>query len=86
MSRPTETPIITVEYYDSLARHLIMATSYSKTEPAGLRLLRGGEHPDIQFQHATAESAEKDAELLRRYLASLGKPPSKAKLRRGGAD
>jgi hypothetical protein len=53
---------------------------------AGPRILRGGQHPDIQWSHADEIAAEADAAKLRTYFASLPtKKPSRAAERRQGA-
>lgn len=66
----------------------IQATSYGRVQPAGPRLFRAAPHPDIAFSHADKAAAEKDAATLRRYLEELSqrKGPSRAKLRKLGAD
>lgn len=81
-------PTIAVEYDMDEDIHRLTATSYGRTAPAGPRLFRAPPHPDIAFTHCTAESAERDAAALRVYLNGLSqkKGPSKAALRRQGAD
>lgn len=71
------TPVITVEENMETGEFTLMATSYSTTEPAGPRLFRGGDLPDIQFAHFDADNAEHDRALLQRYcdLAWAGKAP-----------
>jgi hypothetical protein len=64
----------------------IEATSYGRTQPAGPRLFRAQPWPDIQFQHDTQEAAERDAAKLRAYLEGATKGPSRARLRKQGAD
>ncbi len=49
-----------------------------KPTVAGQRLFRAPPHPEIEFRHATMETAEADARKLRTYLAQLtSKKPSK---------
>lgn len=67
------TPTISVSEDLETSAFVLMATSYSKTEPAGPRLFRGGEIPDIAFVHATEAEANRDAALLQDYLNNLGK-------------
>jgi hypothetical protein len=64
----------------------IYCESHGRVAIAGPRILRGGPHPDVSWTHETAESAEADAAKLRTYFAALPKQPSKAKLRKQGAD
>lgn len=82
------TPIISVSFDADEGTHTLQATSYGRTSPAGPRLFRAPPHPAIAFSHATSEQAEKDAATLREYLEGLAarKGPSKAKLRKLGAD
>ena len=84
----SETPTISVQFDFDDGAYVLMATSYGRTQPAGPRLFRAAPHPDIAFAHPTEEAAEADAQKLRAYLDSLGqrKGPSKAKLRKLGAD
>lgn len=84
----TQLPIITVIFDEDDGLWTLYATSYGRTTPAGPRLFRAPPHPDIRFSHETAEAADKDAATLRQYLEGLGqrKGPSKAKLRKLGAD
>ena len=82
------TPVITVSQDMDSGLFELYATSYGRTVIAGPRLFRATPHPEIAFAHTTQESAEADAGKLRAYLDSLGqrKGPSKAALRRQGAD
>lgn len=61
-------PTITVEHRPD-GRFYLMASSYGQLMPAGERLLRGYPHPVIAFSHDTREAADKDAAVLRTYLA-----------------
>lgn len=45
--------------------------------PAGPRLLKAQPHPDVKFQHATAEGAERDAATLAKYLGTLKRQTKK---------
>jgi hypothetical protein len=75
-------PIISVEQRGE--DWMLMATNYNKTEPCGERLLRGEPWPAIQFRHSTKEAAEKDAALLREYLAECASGKRKdVEVRRG---
>lgn len=84
----TQLPIITVIFDEDSGLWELYCTSYGRSQPAGPRLFRAPPHPDIRFQHETHEAAAKDAATLRQYLEGLGqrKGPSKAKLRKLGAD
>ena len=64
----------------------IYCESHGRVAIAGPRILRGGPWPEVQWTHETAESAEADAAKLRAYFAALPKQPSRAKLRKMGAD
>lgn len=75
----TSTPIITVAYDLDEGVHQIYATSYSRTEVAGPRLFRAPPHPDIRFQHASQEAADRDAQILREYLSRVTSGPKKAR-------
>lgn len=79
-------PHITVIYDLESEAHVLHATSYGQTMPAGPRLFRAPPWPDIAFEHSTAEAASHDAALLQRYLddAHARRGPSKAKLRAAG--
>jgi len=70
-------PRITIELDGDTDHWQLMATSYSVTNPAGPRLFRGGELPDVQFTHADESTALADAAKLQRYcdLAFAGKAP-----------
>lgn len=84
----TEVAAISVAYDLDEGLHVLYATSYGRTNVAGPRLFRAPPWPEIAFAHATQEQAEADAAKLRAYLESLvaKKGPSKAKLRKQGAD
>ncbi len=84
----TETPIITTAYDADTGLWHLEASSYGRTSPAGPRLFRASPHPDIRWEHETHEGAAEAAQLLTRYLEGLTarKGPSKAKLRKLGAD
>ena len=79
-------PSITVEYDWESDRHLLMASSYGRTEPAGERLLRRPPFPEVQFSHETEAGAQADAEKLSNYIKETwtATKPSK-KSRRIGA-
>lgn len=63
---------------------VLLVTSHGRTNPAGPRLFRGAPWPDVQFQHATKEVAQKDADTLQAYLDACAarKKPSKAQVRK----
>jgi hypothetical protein len=79
---------ITTHYDFEMDRYELLVTSHGRTNPAGPRLFRGAPWPDVQFQHATKEAAQKDADTLQAYLDACAerKKPSKAAMRRQGAD
>lgn len=81
-------PVISVAFDMDEGAHVIYAASYGQVMPAGPRLFRAPPWPDVRWSHDTAEAAEQDAQALRDYLDSLAqrKGPSKAKLRKLGAD
>lgn len=62
--------------------------SHGFRAPAGIRLYRGGDWPDIDFFHMEEARAREDAVRLQRYLDAREKErgPSKAKVRKEGAD
>lgn len=68
-------PAISVELDSDCFR--LLATSHGVTNPAGPRLFRGGELPEIHFLHTDEQDAIRDAALLQRYcdLAWFGKAP-----------
>lgn len=70
-------PLITIELNGDTDCWELMATSYLRSEPAGPRLFRGGDLPDIQFSHVDQTDAERDRAALQRYvdLAWSGKAP-----------
>lgn len=71
------TPIITVSEDIDTGEFTLMATSHGRTNPAGPRLFRGGELPDIQFTHFDADNAERDRAALQAYVTAAwaGKAP-----------
>ena len=73
-------PVITVSHDLDEGVYRLYATSYHSTEPAGERLFRAEPWPVIKFEHATEAAAEKDAAVLRAYLADCasGKKKDKA--------
>lgn len=81
-------PTISTAYDADSGEWELTATSYGRTQPAGPRLFRAPPHPAIAFQHDDRAAAEKDAATLTRYLEGLQarRGPSKAKLRKLGAD
>ena len=82
------TPTITVSQDMDSGLFELYATSYGRTVVAGPRLFRAPPHPDIRWQHDTAEEAATAAATLTRYLEGLQarKGPSKRLLRKLGAD
>ncbi len=72
-----KTPIISIEYDMDTETYQLMATSYSVTNPAGPRLFRGGDLPDVQWTHSNEAEALRDCALLQTYvtLAWAGKAP-----------
>ena len=85
MSAPV---IISTSYGLDAGQWQLFATSYSRTEPAGPRLFRAAPWPEIAFTHDDEAAANKDAAKLREYLDAIAakRGPSKAKLRKMGAD
>lgn len=80
-------PTISVAFDHADEAHVIYATSYGRTAPAGERLFRAPPHPAITFRHEEQASAEKDAATLREYISRTWQGgPSKAKVRKQGAD
>ena len=73
-------PIITVAHDFDEGVYVLMATSHHSTEPAGERLFRAEPWPRIRFSHTSEQAAEKDASVLRAYLADCasGKRKDKA--------
>src|SRR3954463_13647225 len=71
------TPRISVQFSDAYDCYQLVATSYSVTSPAGPRLFRGGDFPEIEFLHVDESEALKDAAKLQVYidLAWAGKAP-----------
>lgn len=71
------TPLITIEQDFETDLFQLMATSYTRCEPAGPRLFRGGSLPVIQFTHVDQASAERDCALLQTYVTAAwaGKAP-----------
>lgn len=80
------TPVISVSQDLDSGLWELYASSYNSTTVAGPRLFRAPPWPEIAFSHQDQASAERDAQTLRGYLESLGRGPSKAKLRKIGAD
>ncbi len=83
-----DTPQISTAFDMDEGQHVIMASSYGQTMPAGPRLFRSPPYPDIRFSHDNQADAERDARKLREYLEGVAskRGPSKAKLRKSGAD
>ena len=76
------TPQITTEYNMDTEQYRLMVTSYSKTEPAGDRLFRGGDIPAILFVHDLEADAERDRAKLQKYVDEThGKKISKSRSR-----
>lgn len=82
MSTKYTPPTITVESRPD--GFYLAATSYNRTQPAGERLFRGEPWPVIHFSHATKEAAEKDATILREYLAACASGKVKDREQRKG--
>jgi hypothetical protein len=81
-----EAPVITVSLDMDEGVYRLMASSYGRTTPAGVRLFHAAPHPDIKFEHADEASALHDAAALTAYIESTWKQaPSRTKLRREGA-
>ena len=79
-------PTITVAYDFEKDSFQLFATSYFSTTPAGPRLFHKPPFPDIKFSHENQESAERDAKILREYIANeWAKEPSKRELRQHNA-
>lgn len=70
-------PTITTEFDGDCDLWRLMVTSFTRCEPAGPRLFRGGDLPDVQWLHEDEESALDDAAKLQAYvtLAWAGKAP-----------
>lgn len=62
-------PAIHVEFDLDSESYVLMATNHGRTATAGERLFRGEPWPRIRFAHETQAAAEKDAAVLRAYLA-----------------
>ncbi len=77
-----ETPRILIEFDAESGEYTLMCESYSRVAPAGPRLFRAPPHPPIAFRHETQAGAEKDAALLRHYLANVGKKQPSARAMR----
>lgn len=73
---PTITIGLTEEGYE------LLASSYSVTNPAGERLFRAPPYPAIRFQHDDRQEAERDRDILQRYLDA----PSKGRKQKRGAE
>lgn len=61
--------------------YTLLVTSYGRTAIAGPRVLRGGLHPDIQWNHVDANSDQVHAQKLQTYfdeLSRTGKPSKRA--------
>lgn len=70
-------PKITLDFDWSTAEHVLIATSFGMTSPAGPRLFRGGMKPDIGFRSTDEAEARKWAEILQKYLDEHFKVPGK---------
>lgn len=75
-------PQITITLDESTDLYILMARSYGMTSPAGPRLFRGGDVPNIEFRHQSQDAAEDAAGKLRTYLDSAWdkKAPKEKKL------
>ena len=78
-------PVISVEYSMDSDEYTLVATSYSVTNPAGPRLFRGGELPDVQWCHSNEAEANRDRDLLQRYLNDVHSGKSR-KAKRGAEE
>ncbi len=78
-----ESPIVSLSFRGDL--WYIMVTTYGRTEIAGPRILRAPPHPDIGWSHTDKASAERDAQRLRDYLATLPEARRKKKSTTKGA-
>lgn len=74
-------PIPEITVAENLGQWVLCAESHGRSAIVGPRILRGSGSLSVDVRHATKEQAEAAAVKLRAYLASLGKGPSKAKLR-----
>ena len=65
----------------------LMVESYGRIAVAGPRVLRGGIHPSIQWEHSAIETANDHATKLQSYFDELpgAKKPSKRALRAFGS-
>lgn len=83
----TDLPTITVSLDLDTGTYRLMVTSYNMIAPAGPRLFRAPPHPDIRFTHDSEAAAEKDAAVLREYIArTWGAKHDRKKARKMGAD
>lgn len=76
-------PVITVD--NVLGQWTLFATSYGRTAIAGPRIFRHEPWPEVEFRHATRETAEQHAITLREYLSDCasGKRNDKAPVGKG---
>lgn len=70
-------PTITIEFIGESDLWQLMATSFTVTNPAGPRLFRGGELPQVQWLHEDESTALADAAKLQAYVTAAwaGKAP-----------
>lgn len=70
-------PIISIEFDGDADCFRLMATSFLRREPAGPRLFRGGELPNVSWLHVDEDSARADAAKLQAYVTAAwqGKAP-----------
>ncbi len=77
---------ISIEFSDEGQYDLMVSSPGMSAMPAGARLFRAPPHPQIKFNHDTLPEAERDAALLRAYLAGLPvRGQTKRELREAGA-
>ena len=77
-------PIITVAFSAETEEHVLMATSYGRTDVAGPRILRAAPHPNIAWRHTDETQAAADAKKLQQYLVGVTLAPSRTKVRQAG--
>jgi hypothetical protein len=65
------TPRISVQITED--GYELVASSYSVNEPAGPRLFRAPPWPEVRFSHDTRAEAERDRDMLQRYLDNPGR-------------
>jgi len=70
-------PTVTAVFDFDTERYVLMATSHGVCNPAGPRLFRGGDLPNVQFSHVDQTEAERDRDALQTYINLVwsGKAP-----------